>query len=172
LIDLTHINNSNRYNSLEYYRHVTRSGRIRTVFQRVSQYSIRQFWNNDENKLSSTRLAGARFRTDRYSGKWGVHNWGKSYNKVTSYLVRAKIRNFISRWEALELDARHRWAHASWLIEYALRRLIPVLRGNLFRKLSHTFPPVTVYFRCIIRENKCFPGTQAFSSARIRSRAE
>jgi len=85
----------------------SRSGRIRTAFQRASQYSIRQFWNNDENKLSSTRLAGARFRTDRYSGKWGVHNWGKSYNKVTSYLVRAKIRNFISRWEALPLRIGH-----------------------------------------------------------------
>lgn len=91
----------------------SRWGQIRTAFQRASQYSTRQFRNNDENKHRAivSRPRPRRFHTDRYSGKWGVRSWGKSYNKVTiSYLVRAKIRNFISRpaaaaagkrWEAL-----------------------------------------------------------------------
>jgi len=140
-----------------------RSSQIRTVFQLASQYIIVLAKFGITTRISYRAIAS---RGISYGSlqhwKWGVRSWGKSYNKVIIYyLVRVKIRNFISRSVASksdgkhycwELDAGHWWTHTSWLIEYALRRLIPALRGNLFRKFSHTFPPAAVYFRCIIRK--------------------
>lgn len=53
------INNSNRYSSWEYYRHVTIESDSDSISTRFSiYYSTRQIRNNDENKLPSNCLAG------------------------------------------------------------------------------------------------------------------
>lgn len=89
------INNSYRYNNLEYYWHVM-IGSDSGQFQLASNMVL-------VNSGITTRINISRIASRSRSFVWivkvgnGTFLVGKSYTKITiSYFVRTKIRNFIS----------------------------------------------------------------------------